>query len=419
MTNGNSRPALGTPRTVLCVGDMGRLRVAEISRTYLATTGVAPTLAAADSMVRDASEWRQWQSLLVDSRVGSDAEVLAYLERHRAGLSAAGTSVVLVLSALNGYLATQVGRFAHVANADDELESIALGLGLAPHPVRSGTGHVVVLSAKGGTGKTSAALALAEYLPRVRDGLKVTMVDMDLFDGNVAMSLGLAEKARSIVELAVAVSREGLTPQALQKYLTPTDFGIDVLAAPARSTYRSGLVEPGLIAQTYDALQALGRGMIVTDAPPDIRQSSPMASVFFDPARMRGLVCLLIVGPRKFERDGFERMVDYLRGQRALEHSWLVYMQTRPYRRDKDLDLMRGLDEMARKHGLRGVAGQLPFDPLVEDAEELGVPFWAVPPASFGQRVQWLLSGGSPFQRASAELARRVWQIVQEDLSRG
>ncbi len=170
-----------------------------------------------------------------------------------------------------------------------------------------------------------------------------------------------------------------------------------------------------MIDQAYDVLQARGSDIVVTDAPPDIRQGTPLARAFFNPERLPSTIVLVILGQRKFERDGFSRMADYLRAKSALDRAWLVYVQTRPYRRDKDRDLVRGLEKLAAEHGLRGVAGQLPYDAVVEDAEDQAIPFWLVKPQGLSQWLGWKLRGGSPFQRSAAALARRVIEIRRED----
>lgn len=77
----------------------------------------------------------------------------------------------------------------------------------------------------------------------------------------------------------------------------------------------AGAVDPGVIDQAYDVLQARGSDVVVTDAPPDIRQGTPLARAFFSPERLPSMVVLVILGPRKFERDGFSRMADYLRAK--------------------------------------------------------------------------------------------------------
>jgi septum formation inhibitor-activating ATPase MinD len=190
--------------------------------------------------------------------------------------------------------------------------------------------------AKGGTGKTSTALAVAEYLPRVREDLRVSLLDGDVFDGNVALSLGLHERARTILELAAVAEREGMTPEMLSRYMTATPWGFDFLAAPDSSLYRDGHLSPGVVDQTYDVFGVRGNDVVVTDAPPDIRSGSALSRAFFREERMSSLLVLLILGPRRFERDGFSRMADFLGAKGALARTWLVYVQTRPYRRSKD-----------------------------------------------------------------------------------
>jgi hypothetical protein len=112
-------------------------------------------------------------------------------------------------------------------------------------------------------------------------------------------------------------------------------------------------------------------------------------------------------------------MVDYLRAKQALDRAWLVYVQTRPYRRTKDRDLVRSLPRIAEENGLCGVAGQLPFDHLVEDCQEAAVPFWAIQGDNVLQRLAWKVGGGSPFQRAMVALTKRVLAIAEESKEAG
>jgi Flp pilus assembly CpaE family ATPase len=269
-------PAAGELQHVLFAGDLRRLHVQELSGGYLVAPALAPDLAAAQGLLAGPARWR---ALVLDSRVATDSDLVAFLDAHHADLRAAGTGVLVVLDRRHEHLRGPLGRFAHVAEPDESPDRLA-GLLALPRSARARrTAHVVVLSAKGGTGKTSTALGLAEYFPRLRPDLRVALVDADLFDGNVALSLGIAERARSILELAVAARQEGFTPEVLRRFLTHTDWGLDILAAPAHSTYRNGHIDPAVIAGIYDGLQALGTDVIITDAPPDVRQGTPVSPV--------------------------------------------------------------------------------------------------------------------------------------------
>lgn len=405
-------PAAGNLRHVLFAGDLRRLHVNELSETYLLAPGLAPSLEATQALLATPA---QWDALVVDSRIATDTELVAFLDAHHTDLRAAEVDVVVMLDRRHEHLRGPLMRFARLVAPEEGAGMLAGMLQLPRSALARKAAHVLVLSAKGGSGKTSTALGLAEYLPRLRPSLRVALVDADLFDGNVALSLGIAERARSILELAAAARHEGVTPDVLRRYLTHLDWGLDVLAAPAHSTYRNGHLDPSMIAGTYDGLQALGADMIITDAPPDVRQGTPVSPVFFAPERLETLTILLILGPRKFERDGFSRMVDYLRAKQALDRAWLVYVQTRPYRRAKDRDLLRSLPRIAEENGLCGVAGQLPFDHLVEDSQEAAVPFWAIRGDNLLQRLVWKLRGGSPFQRSMIALTKKVVAIAEEN----
>lgn len=136
-------------RQVLFVGDPRRLHFSKLSAGYVVAPSMAPDLGAVQSMVRAPEEWRLWRGLFVDTAIARDVEVATFFERQQPALLAAGVRELLLLDP----------RHAH-------------------------------LSPQGGVGKTSVALAVAEYLSRVKLGCKVAMFDTDFFDGNVALSQG-------------------------------------------------------------------------------------------------------------------------------------------------------------------------------------------------------------------------------------
>lgn len=406
----------GTDRAVkrvLIVGDSERLQVYALKQNYRMESLTCDSIAMAERQVRSPEDWGEWDVLYLDSGAATDTELLEFLQRHQPALQQHRVNVVVLLSRRHQHLVPSIHHLAKIVDQDSQdLALLAADLGLRAALRAQRTGHVLVASAKGGVGKTSVAQIIAGYSARVLKK-NVIMVDGDLFDGDLASTMGVVDTARSVLELAANVRHKGMRPEVLEPFLTPTNWGVRILASPASSTYRSGLIDPGIVAQIYSGL-AGAADMIVTDAPPDLRQATPISPALFAPERAGDLTVLVLLGPRKAEREGCRRMIDFLHARGALQQAWLVYVQTRPFRREKDTDLVRGLERYAEESGLRGVAGQLPYSFVVEDAQERGVPFWDVRPRGLVQSLSWML-GGSPLQNAGIALTRRVWELLDQN----
>src|SRR5512139_2065027 len=148
-------------RQILFVGDPRRLHFSELSACFVVAPGMAPDLGAVQTMVRAPEEWRLWRGLFVDTAIARDVEVATFFERQQPALMAAGVRVVLLLDPRHAHLSPQLSRFANIVQPDATLESLALALGLTRRGgARQAAGHVLVVSAKGGVGKTSVALAV-------------------------------------------------------------------------------------------------------------------------------------------------------------------------------------------------------------------------------------------------------------------
>ncbi len=167
--DGQGRPAAETVRPILFVGDPRRLRFSELNAGYVLAPGMVPDLSKVPSMIRAPEDWRNWRGLYLDTSGSRDVEVTSFFTAHQATLIAAHIPVVILLDARHTHLSPQLSRFANLIQADTPLASIALSLALSPRgAAKAASGHVLVVSAKGGVGKTSVALAVAEYLPRVK-----------------------------------------------------------------------------------------------------------------------------------------------------------------------------------------------------------------------------------------------------------
>jgi pilus assembly protein CpaE len=120
---------------------------------------------------------------------------------------------------------------------------------------------VVILGPKGGTGKTLTAANLAAAL--ARQGRGVTVVDIDLQFGDIALTMGLAPE-HTFYDLALAGG--SLDIDKLDHYLMKHDSGAKALLAPARPDQAS-VVSAELLRDVY-ALLRLTNEFVIIDTPP-------------------------------------------------------------------------------------------------------------------------------------------------------
>ena len=113
---------------------------------------------------------------------------------------------------------------------------------------------IVVMSAKGGSGKTVVATNLAMLLTRF-ENKKVVMVDADLQFGDVCLVLQL-EPRFTLVNAAHELHH--LDPQLLESLLTDHPSGLKVMAAPLEPAFADDISTESLITvvtllrETYD-----------------------------------------------------------------------------------------------------------------------------------------------------------------------
>ena len=131
--------------------------------------------------------------------------------------------------------------------------AVASGVALSP--------MVCVLGPKGGTGKTLTSCNLAVAL--ARKGKKVSLVDLDLQFGDVALSLGLSPE-KTIYDLAK--SGGSLDIDKLESYLTSHPSGVRVLLAPTRPDQAS-FVTVDLLRDVYTLLRS-NYDFVIVDTPP-------------------------------------------------------------------------------------------------------------------------------------------------------
>src|ERR671937_2284847 len=131
--------------------------------------------------------------------------------------------------------------------------AVASGVALAP--------MICVLGPKGGTGKTLTSCNLAVALARTAK--KVSLVDLDLQFGDVALSLGLSPE-KTIYDLAK--SGGSLDIDKLESYLTSHPSGVRVLLAPTRPDQAS-FVTVDLLRDVYTLLRS-NYDFVIVDTPP-------------------------------------------------------------------------------------------------------------------------------------------------------
>jgi pilus assembly protein CpaE len=129
----------------------------------------------------------------------------------------------------------------------------AAGIALAP--------MVCVLGPKGGTGKTLTSCNLAVSL--ASSGRKVTLIDLDLQFGDVALALGLAPE-KTIYDLAKAGG--SVDPEKVESFLVTHSSGVRVLMAPTRPDQAGGITVE-FLRDIYAALRTVSDFDIV-DTPP-------------------------------------------------------------------------------------------------------------------------------------------------------
>jgi pilus assembly protein CpaE len=120
---------------------------------------------------------------------------------------------------------------------------------------------VCVLGPKGGTGKTLTSCNLAVSL--ASNGHKVTLVDLDLQFGDVALALGLAPE-KTIYDLAKAGG--SVDPEKVESFLVTHSSGVRVLLAPTRPDQAGG-ISVEFLRDIYAALRTVS-DFVIVDTPP-------------------------------------------------------------------------------------------------------------------------------------------------------
>lgn len=88
---------------------------------------------------------------------------------------------------------------------------------------------ITITSMKGGVGKTMFTLQLAALFKKLK--IKVLVVDLDLYNGNIAFSLDLDVKS-TIYNICDDVANNRYKSDLLKEYIIKYDEYIDILSAP-------------------------------------------------------------------------------------------------------------------------------------------------------------------------------------------
>jgi pilus assembly protein CpaE len=216
---------------------------------------------------RDKLDELPFDVLVVGSAGYSEQALLVIDAAQR--LSSEPSVLVLSEGSSNGYV-----RRVLEAGADDMLmlpqskDQVAFAIRkiLARKDTAAGEGLeparlIVVLGPKGGTGKTLTATNLAVAMAEL--GQSVTLVDIDLQFGDVALTLGLAPEA-TFHDLALAGGV--LDQEVLDHYLVKHASGVRALLAPSRPDQASS-VSAELIRDAYSLLRQ-SNDFVIVDTPP-------------------------------------------------------------------------------------------------------------------------------------------------------
>jgi pilus assembly protein CpaE len=245
--------------------------------------------------------------VLVACQEGSPA-ALPFIEQAVRGRSTRPV-VVLVTGSPNGFV-----RQAFAAGADDIValadapgpqqvlfalqKAVARRHGSAGSQDATRGSAVCVLGPKGGAGKTLVACNLAVAL--AAEGKRVTVVDLDLQFGDVALALGVTPR-RTLFDLAT--SGGSLDTGKLDSYLAAHTSGVRALLAPIRAD-QAGSIGVELLREAFAVLRRTN-DFLVFDTPTAF---SPQVMAAIDASTDVCLVGMLDTLSLKNTKLGFEAL---------------------------------------------------------------------------------------------------------------
>jgi CO dehydrogenase nickel-insertion accessory protein CooC1 len=224
------------------------------------------------------------------------------------------------------------------------------------------TERTVVISTvniKGGTGKTSLTINLADAL--ARQDLKTIIIDADVADGDVAEALGVPSSALTIDKLARELAQSSGDPHQLRsQYIYERSPYLHVLPAPGRSDYGQDYLNEVTAKAILDALTTHHYDVVLVDLPGNIR-GTPFTATLAGWSNCR----FLLVYPTgyTFGLKGFHGGYQILASLGVQCRSQIVIVE------NGDESWSKG--ELEREYGLP-IATTLPYDPMVEKSQAMG-----------------------------------------------
>ncbi len=219
---------------------------------------------------------------------------------------------------------------------------------------------LAIVNTKGGTGKTSVVVNLADNL--ARKGLRVALVDADVADGNVSMALKLPPSALSIDDLARKISRGEDAYQIIQNYLYEYSHNLFVMPAPDRRDYEHDYLNEMTAAAIFNAIKDERFEVILMDLPGNVR-ATPFIPVLA--ANSDAYFYLLYPVNQTFGIGGFKGAAEIISGLNIRDRARMIVIETtNESRRWSEAELQRDWQ--------MPLAGVLPYDPAVERSQLAG-----------------------------------------------
>lgn len=279
---------------------------------------------------------------------------------------------------------------------DTTAESLAAALDAQPVQTRR-TRTLAVINTKGGTGKTSIIVNLADVL--ACRGLRTLIMDADVADGNVALALGVPPAAPTIDMLAREISRGKDVYQVISHYLYERGPNLFVLPAPDRRDYGQDYLNEVTATAILNAIGVQRFDVALIDLPGNVRATPFVAPLVLSPHAYFYLIYPL---GRTFGAKGFDGAAQIISGLNARERSRMVVIESGDGEAWSEAELLRTWS--------MPMAGKLPHDPIVEKSQAMG------------KTVRELLASqkglGAQFSRGLSTLAgHRAYGVAIEELA--
>ncbi len=368
------------------------------------------TLTQAAALLRNNNGLPQPEVIMFGHDLPSAEQVIEFIRKAQQTTTLRGLHFVVMLDQNTAFLSDELTGIAHpMIYQQTTPEMIATALDAAPVRV-SQTAAISVINVKGGTGKTSLLVNLADNL--VKRGLKIVMLDADVVDGNVAQALGLSSEVETLDRLGNEIAGGGDANQLLPRYLTERSENFFVLPAPGRSDFGHDFLNEVTTAAIFNALVAQRFDVILVDMPGNVRATPFIATMT---AYAHAWFYLLYPTGRAFGQKGFTGAAQIVQGLDARERSRMVVYD------HESASEVWSAPELQRQYGLP-LAGRIPYDPVVEQSQRAGktvAEYIAIHKNGMFDRARRAvnkLNGGQNYLDAIAQLTD--W-IVRHDLKGG